>query len=231
MRKASFFAAVALAIGVTAVLAAEFWQNTPYTDWSDKDVSKMLTDSPWARGVPLDMSAMRGNSGGGGGGMGGGGGRCGGGGGRGGGGGGMQQRSIIIRWVSAMPMKQALIKTKYGDKAGSDEAKKMLEMPDTQYVVTLIGIPGQLARNDPDKVKDQLKSATTLNRKGKDAIVPDTVEMHPQNGQLAVIIRCPRANPITLDDKEVEFSTKLGSLVIKRKFKLSEMEFNGKLEL
>src|SRR5579862_7026564 len=103
MIKASVFAALALSIGVTALLAAEFWQSEPFTDWSDKEVTKILTDSPWSRQMPLDMSALRGAGGGGGGQGMGGGGRKGGGGGR----GAAQQRSVLIRWVSAMPVKQA----------------------------------------------------------------------------------------------------------------------------
>jgi hypothetical protein len=219
---------VALATGATALFAAEFWQSKAYTDWSDKEVTKMLTDSPWSRAVPLDMSAMRGAGGsGGGGGMGGGGGR-------GGGRGGkqqQQQRAITIRWVSAMPLKQALVKTKYGDKAGGDEAKKMLDQADTQYVITMTGLPAQLAKSDPDHVREQLKSATALLRKDKDPLAADTVDVHPQNGQISVIFRFSKASPIAADDKEVEFSTKVGPLVIKRKFKLAEMEFNGKLEM
>src|ERR1700722_698636 len=128
MIKASVFASLALAAGATAVLAAEFWQSKPYTDWSDKEVARILTDSPWSRQVPLDMNAMRAN-GGGGGGMGGGGRGRGGGGGR----GGTQQRSITIRWVSALPVKQALIKTRFPEKAGGEEAKKLLDQVETKY--------------------------------------------------------------------------------------------------
>jgi hypothetical protein len=164
--------------------------------------------------------------------MGGGGGRGGGGMGGGGGRGGMQQqRSISIRWVSALPLKQALLKTKFGEKADSEEAKKLLQQIDTQYVLTMTGLPPQLAKSDPDHVREQLKSATTLLRKDKDPLAPETVEVHPQNGQLSVIFRFSRGTPITSEDKEVEFSSKLGALVIKRKFKLSDMEFNGKLEM
>lgn len=137
----------------------------------------------------------------------------------------MPQRSIVIRRASALPIKQALVKNRFGDKSGSDEAKKLLAQPETHYVVTVTGIPAQLARNSPDRAR------TTLNRKDKDPIAPEIVEMHPQNGQLSVIFRLPRANAITTEDREVEFSTKLGPLVIKRKFRLSGMEFNGKLEL
>ena len=41
----------------------------------------------------------------------------------------------------------------------------------------------------------------------------------------------PKTDPITLDDKEVEFSTQIGPMQFKRKFKLQEMVFDGKLEL
>ena len=34
--------------------AANFWQK-PYTEWSDKDVTKMMTDSPWAKSASVSM--------------------------------------------------------------------------------------------------------------------------------------------------------------------------------
>ena len=34
--------------------AADFWQK-PYTEWSDKDVTKMMTDSPWAKSASVSM--------------------------------------------------------------------------------------------------------------------------------------------------------------------------------
>jgi hypothetical protein len=114
-------AAIAFAAGATALLAADYWQNKPFIDWSDKkEVAKMLTASPWSGQVPLSMS-----------GGGGGGGRGGEGGGM-GGGGGMPSRSVTVRWVSALPVKEALLKSKYGAEAGSADAKKMLEQPERQ---------------------------------------------------------------------------------------------------
>jgi hypothetical protein len=104
--------AVVLACGGIAI-AADAWKDKPSSEWSDKDVSQLLTKSPWAKEVPGTFSGGptaannggggRGRGGGGGGmagggdlggvggggGMGGGGGYGGGGGGMGGGGGGM----------------------------------------------------------------------------------------------------------------------------------------------
>ena len=34
-----------------------------------------------------------------------------------------------------------------------------------------------------------------------------------------------------MDDKEVEFSTRLGQTMVKQKFHLKDMVFNGKLDL
>ena len=47
-----FLAGVALA-------AADFWEEKDFTAWSDKEVEKMLTDSPWAKGAGSSSAALR----------------------------------------------------------------------------------------------------------------------------------------------------------------------------
>ena len=36
-----------------ALVAADFWEEKDFTTWSDKEVEKMLTDSPWAKQVRI----------------------------------------------------------------------------------------------------------------------------------------------------------------------------------
>src|SRR5258708_40067675 len=48
------------------VWAADFWTAKPYTDWSEKDVAKMLTNSPWVHQVTVPISGGGGEGGGGG---------------------------------------------------------------------------------------------------------------------------------------------------------------------
>src|SRR5689334_6618222 len=53
--------------------AADFWTTKPFTEWNDKEVSKILTDSPWSAkvtvgGGPPAFTGSDGRSGGGGGG-------------------------------------------------------------------------------------------------------------------------------------------------------------------
>lgn len=38
-----------LLAGTTPLSGAEFWEKKKYTQWSEKEARKMLTDSPWAR--------------------------------------------------------------------------------------------------------------------------------------------------------------------------------------
>jgi hypothetical protein len=38
---------------VTVALAAEFWLSKPYSKWSDDEVERMRTDSPWAKTTTL----------------------------------------------------------------------------------------------------------------------------------------------------------------------------------
>src|SRR5580704_15090042 len=52
-----------LGLGV-CLWAADFWQTKPYTEWSDKDIQKIETSSPWSKQVPI---ALEGGGGGGGG--------------------------------------------------------------------------------------------------------------------------------------------------------------------
>lgn len=49
MKKKSIIVGFAVAAGVAGVLvAADFWEQKPYTEWSEKEVARVLEDSPWA---------------------------------------------------------------------------------------------------------------------------------------------------------------------------------------
>jgi hypothetical protein len=56
--------------------------------------------------------------------------------------------------------------------------------------------------------------------------------MREGDQSIRVMFMFPRDNPLTLDDREVEFITKLGSEIeIKRKFRLRDMQVDGRLLL
>ena len=52
----------------TLLWAGDFWEDKEFTQWSEKDVEKLMTNSPWAKQVTVALS-MGGRGGRGGGGM------------------------------------------------------------------------------------------------------------------------------------------------------------------
>ncbi len=246
-------------IGVAILSAANFWETKDYTHWSAKEVRKILNDSPWAKKVTLTFGGMGGSggqrppggfgggAGGGPGGGGAGGGGFGGAGGGGGGGAGGASRGgggynragggrmpsgpeLTIQWSSALPIKQALMRGRFGSEANTAaEAKQFLQRRETHYVVAVAGFSGRMA--GMTKNTDRFKETTSLKRKKKDLIRPEIVEMHRQEESVTLFVSFPRTDPITLEDKNVEFEMKLGPMTVKRKFRLKDMLFDGKLEL
>jgi hypothetical protein len=67
--------------------------------------------------------------------------------------------------------------------------------------------------------------------KGKDPIQASDVKTGGNEQKGVVLFLFPKTAPFSLDDKDVEFSTKLGPILVKQKFHLKDMVFNGKLDL
>jgi hypothetical protein len=256
-----------VALGITALvlIAEDFWVKKPYTDWSDKDAAKLLTNSPWSHDVVLNMGA--GDSGRGGGGrrgggnsastdgnpMGGGGvgspngsmatpsmdsggagtsrNRGGGGGdGQGVGGGGAPSITLHVRWQSALPLREAIVVAKLGhEKAASDQAKKYLGQAMPFYIVAVVGLPAGMAERMRDDQLAEVAKGAILVRKDKDPITAESAQKI--QGEAGVAFLFPKTAAIALDDKEVEFISRVGTLEVKRKFKLKDMVRGDKLEL
>ena len=239
------------ALACAALWAEDFWQAKKFTEWDQKEVEKLLKNSPWCRTFSVEV--RRGGGGGGaraadpnpGRGMGGGGidgmgGRAGGGrGGRGGGGMGLPRSerpqqgnvsaAVLARWISALPVKQALARAQFGDEAAENpDARRSLEKQETQYVLLLIGLPRNLVRRG-----EQMKNAASLVVKGRDPIPAENAraEMR-ENGLMFVTLYFSKANhPLAPEDGDIAVQLKLPNQTITQKFKLKNMVFNGKLEI
>jgi hypothetical protein len=247
-----FLVRVLLIFGAAAwpAPAADFWETKKYTDWTDKEVEKILKNSPWAQRVDLPMARGMG----GGPGMGGPGGRLPGGGGpadEGGGAGGPgggpggaaggpggigyeppPMIPLYLRWMSALPVKQAIARMRFGAEAAtSPEATQLLSRDEPAYVVAVEGLPVR-ALGGP---LEQLKDKAQLRVKGAEPIAPANVQGRQQQGVAEVYFYFPKSGPggreITLEDKEVEFLLKLRLGDVRRKFQLKKMVYNGKLEI
>jgi hypothetical protein len=239
MRKA---AGLLLLLGF-GLAAANFWQK-PYMDWSDKDVTKMMTDSPWAKSVSVSMSGPGGAgappvpSGGGGFGGGPGGeprGPQGGGGsefGPGAQGTSAPTFDVVARWQSALPVRQAFVRLKFGAEADkSAEAAKVLEPRERPYEIVLSGPMAMFLGGKPGDAAKALSEVSFLSSVRTGPIKATQIEVGKPGKTMDVVFAFPRTMPFTVEDKEVELNTKLGASNLKYKFKLKDMVVNGKLEM
>lgn len=249
MNPLALFAALAPAV----LWAADVWDAKPFQDWTDKDLQKVVNNSPWARqaravlgnatpvatgrsGQPAigdassnDPGVTRGSEAGGAGRM------------------GsapsdfdqgpqpMQQAGVpvIVRWQSALPLRQAQMRGKYGkEAAASPEAQKFLTQEPSIYVVGIAGLAGSIvSAGGGDQAKQSIAEKTTLTVKGKEPLHPIAVDFVPNGSTVDVLIGFPRAMPITLEDQEVELASEIGRATVRYKFKLKDMVVRGKLEL
>jgi hypothetical protein len=263
------------------LFAADFWKTKDSSQWTSEEIDKVLNDSPWARGktVQPEQSQQRrgsgmGRRGGGfgfpggglGGGGGGGGGYPGGGGGYPSGGGGYPGGSnggdgsqagpmnLTIRWDSALPVQQALMRQGSGQ---SGELKAASAATEKYYVISVLGLRLPRPRNNSsypddqnsdstsnnnddnsqrrnqnnDALRSQLLDAAQLAPKGKSSIYPQDVQIDGPDGSDGVRFLFPRTNPINASDKEVDFILNIRRIKVEEKFHLSDMQYEGKLAL
>ncbi|MDE2664597.1 MAG: hypothetical protein OXI69_00445 [Acidobacteriota bacterium] len=139
--------------------------------------------------------------------------------------------NVTVRWASALPVKQAVIRARYrGDFEESEQDKQLLNLKDEQYVVLLSGLPSRMARG-LQRSTERIKQMSVLHRKKKEPIAAASVEVLPRDQFVEIFMFFPRDEAIALEDKDVELRTQVGPFKIKRKFRLKKMVYNDKLEL
>ena len=220
-------------IGVSAVAGAQFWERESASDWSDSEVEELLTDSPWSHGVMVNSpdTSLAGRVGGLSGGVVGagagsragvgaaGGGVGGAGAGNLGGGSflGLAARTrMIVRWASALPVRQA---------AARRDGAPVPDREEPNYRVTVAGIPRALAEELVSL--DAVRDATTLRVGSRDERSPIDILVGYEGEQLAIDWYFSRDDPIVAADGEIEFVTQLGPVSIERTFDLSDMTLDG----
>lgn len=242
--------AFCLAIFVALVYAGEkdFWSTKPYTQWSPKEVDKMLKNSPWAKEITLSaaltgMSGEEGGIGGGAGGegeMGGGGGRTprsGGGSNANAGQQGGSLSSFVVRWY-ARPVREALAQRfLLSPEPPKDTLDKLLKFNSPYYSILIERLPlggGRGGRGRGGEAAQQLRQDTYLRKKNKQKIPLADVVMPTARGQ-ALVLRFAKEQDgrptLTVDDKEVELVIKVQDNTYHIKFKLADMVIKNQLEL
>jgi hypothetical protein len=226
--------AVLMSLGLGGAAAAwgwakDFWNEKKPSDWTDDEIQQVLTKSPWAKDASIfDSVAHKGLSTAP---------RAGGVSRRGGrsgpasasplpSGGNANPWKATVRWESALPVREALKTPKTAD-------------VEENYVIALIGdIPGVGVPSDDDSPAERqqkldiLKETTRLERKD-DPHELQRVRIAPRTplSPAGTLFYFSRVFPLTPEDKQVTFVTKVGPLEVKCKFTLRDMLYRGSLEL
>jgi hypothetical protein len=82
-----------------------------------------------------------------------------------------------------------------------------------------------------DALRSQLLDAAQLAPKGKSSIYAAEVQIEGPGGIDGVRFLFPRTNPLSAGDKEVDFILDVRRIKVDEKFKLSDMQYQGKLAL
>ena len=159
--------------------------------------------------------------------------------------------NLTIRWDSALPVQQALMRRGAGE---TEELKAVTDAAEKYYVVSVQGfrLPRPRNRsNDPDDqnsdndnddrtqrrnqntdaLRSQLLEGAQLAPKGGISIYAKDVQIEGTDGSGSIRFLFPRTNPISADDKEVDFILDIRRIKVEEKFKLSDMHYEGKLAL
>jgi hypothetical protein len=152
--------------------------------------------------------------------------------------------NLTIRWASAAPIQSALMRQ---GASASDELKSVAASTEKYYVISVLGLrmarprrsstvdaddPSDNDRNQGnDALRSQLLDSAQLAPKGKSSIYAQDVQIVGPGGIDGVRFLFPRTNPITGGDKEVDFILDVRRIKVEEKFKLSDMQYEGKLAL
>jgi len=214
--------------------AANFWDSKPYTDWNDKEIDKVLNDSPWGdrmgvrtgeRGVVASVEGdAKGTV------M------------------GETEVQVSLQWRTALPIRQALARLQFkGDTINSPEAKAVIDRQSDVYVLAVVGLPSSVRAAASNK--EQLTSDTVIKIKNKPDLKPSDIQMPAPpaakggfggkgggkggfgGGNVDLYYVFPKAAGITEADNELEFVSKMGKITVRKKYKLKDMVFSGKFEM
>lgn len=210
---------------IPSALAAPPWQTKPVDQWSNKDLQRVVTDSPWAVLVSVPLTGPEspfqnrpafpagvpyGRYG--------------------GAGMGMPAEGVIpflVRWESAKPVREALKRLKLAYPEVDEKQEGRL------YIITIL--PGEThlsagyTTQPEGEAQKMILDRTVLNRRGQPSIHPLSVMGH-YDGPASFTYFFQPAIRFSLDDGIVEFST-IAPRPLSCKFKLAEMVYEGHLAL
>jgi hypothetical protein len=130
--------------------------------------------------------------------------------------------TVRVRWESALPVRIAEMKS------------HEIEPPTLEgdgYQIAVYDVPGAYFKDDPEKLGDPLRNEAFLRREGKKDVKPLKVEVFQRGETLVVTYLFPLSAELMKRDGLADFEAHIGRVFVKYSFDLTQMEFQGKLEL
>jgi hypothetical protein len=227
---------VSLALATT-VWAGDIWKEKPYQQWDEKDINKILADSPWAKQTAAEVTWRSGqqqagtsdsNSNSIGGGMGPYGstsasGRP---------SGAVQQASFFATWESSKTIREAVFRRRIlkGTMKGS-EAEELLGQEPSGYMIILRGPDMTLFAAADDTGLKQYAYLELKKSKQKIAATEVQVQRGPDGNTKFVSFSFPKKTPsgeatIPVSEKGADFVSRVGKTNFKFSFDLQKMVDN-----
>jgi len=220
---------------------AAFWERKRFAEWSEEEVRRLLTDSPWAQVLNIPLKLEKPEPGGPAtwkdvpgagpslpdaspGGMGGS---------PVGGIGAPRPKlptsaQIIVRWRSALPVRQALVRHKFGAEIDSVPARRLLELEEPFYVIEVLGIPSLVAHRGPEYLQTELFRTAFLRTRAGRLLRAESVYVAVQGLFLGITLRFPRKDPLRREDGWVEVGGRAEAFEFLRRFDLRRMTYAGR---
>ncbi|MCI0657173.1 MAG: hypothetical protein L0170_08895 [Acidobacteria bacterium] len=194
--------------------AQKAWEKKPYTEWTQREVSQVLQESPWARSALLQgyiLVETPAQAAGG--------------------------PRVVARWESSLTARQALVRREeLAGRAKGEAAAEYLATTPPNYVLVLFG-PPLASRSFQQLTEEVVRDSTYLElQSSKQKIKPVAVRLHRQGVELSALeFHFPReieGKPLLgPEQKKVGFYCGMGPAWFSTEFDLTKMVRDGKPDL
>ena len=130
--------------------------------------------------------------------------------------------TLTLRWESALPIREAELKSRDVDAPTVDE---------DHYAIAVLGVPRNMLDSNTRGMEGDLKKQAVIKRDGKKDFKPSSVEILQRDDGPIILYLFPRSTEISTSDRRVEFDAQIGRLKFAEPFFTEDMEYNGKLTL
>lgn len=139
---------------------------------------------------------------------------------------------ILVRWASALPVRQATGLFKLRDaKLPSSQLERQIPPAEAAYVWELFGVPAEIAHRGPESVEAvAVNSAQLVTRKGR-ALKATHAKATVQGETMTLRIFFPKTDPLTAADEEIDVEVDMQIFSLREKYKLASLLYQGNLEL